>query len=379
MAEGTLAIPSTIEVDSFSDDLSFQRQSLQDVSRTFALTIPELPQALRDVVGNAYLLCRLADTIEDDADLSPELKRRFSESFIAVVEGTFAAKDWSEEVLPQLAQQTPQAELELVAHCDTVLRITRTFAPAQQAALARCVGIMARGMADYQDGPGESGLDTLRSMDRYCYFVAGVVGEMLTELFCDYSPSIARQRAKMMELAVSFGQGLQMTNILKDVWDDHERGACWLPQDVFAFVGAPPGQGPAEVAPTFFEAGIRHLVGVAHAHLRNALDYTLMIPKQEAGIRRFCLWALGMAVLTLRKIHDRPPQGNDEVVKISRRTVKATVLATSATATNDWMLRRLFAWASHGLPIAALELPGSAEADSSNRRASADVETADRG
>ena len=56
---------------------------------------------------------------------------------------------------------------------------------------------------------------------------------MLTELFCDYSAEIDRHRKKLLQLAVSFGQGLQMTNILKDIWDDRARGACWLPRDVF--------------------------------------------------------------------------------------------------------------------------------------------------
>ena len=40
-----------------------------------------------------------------------------------------------------------------------------------------------------------------------------------------------------MKLATSFGQGLQMTNILKDIWDDHKRGACWLPCDHFRKYG----------------------------------------------------------------------------------------------------------------------------------------------
>jgi farnesyl-diphosphate farnesyltransferase len=43
-----------------------QDQLLPGVSRTFALTIPQLPDALRPVVTNAYLLCRTADTIEDE-------------------------------------------------------------------------------------------------------------------------------------------------------------------------------------------------------------------------------------------------------------------------------------------------------------------------
>ena len=52
------------------DDLRYQDDILQGVSRTFALTIPQLPESLRQVVGNAYLLCRITDTIEDDSALT---------------------------------------------------------------------------------------------------------------------------------------------------------------------------------------------------------------------------------------------------------------------------------------------------------------------
>ena len=99
--------------------------------------------------------------------------------------------------------------------------------------LERCVSIMAEGMVRYQDAETLDGMADLKDMGQYCYYVAGVVGEMLTELFCDYSPEIDAQREEMMQLGVSFGQGLQMTNILKDIWEDHERGACWLPRDIF--------------------------------------------------------------------------------------------------------------------------------------------------
>ena len=39
-----------------NDDFAYQAEALQGVSRTFALTIPQLPDGLCDVVGNAYLL-----------------------------------------------------------------------------------------------------------------------------------------------------------------------------------------------------------------------------------------------------------------------------------------------------------------------------------
>ncbi|NIO43335.1 MAG: squalene/phytoene synthase family protein, partial [Burkholderiales bacterium] len=106
-----------------------------------------------------------------------------------------------------------------------------------------------------------------------------------------------------MKLAVSFGQGLQMTNILKDIWEDRTRGACWLPQDVFKQSRFDLKDLSKDQHDRSFGEGLEKLIGIARAHLRNALSYTLLIPGSEKGIRRFCLWALGMAVLTLRKIN----------------------------------------------------------------------------
>jgi farnesyl-diphosphate farnesyltransferase len=56
----------------------------------------------------------------------------------------------------------------------------------------------------------------MQDMNEYCYYVAGCVGEMLAKLFCHYSEEINQHREQLLELSVSFGQGLQMTNILKD-------------------------------------------------------------------------------------------------------------------------------------------------------------------
>ena len=63
----------------------FAEDILQKVSRTFALNIQVLPTRLRIPVLMAYLLCRIADTIEDDPDLSADAKeyslRLFSQIF----------------------------------------------------------------------------------------------------------------------------------------------------------------------------------------------------------------------------------------------------------------------------------------------------------
>jgi farnesyl-diphosphate farnesyltransferase len=155
-------------------------------------------------------------------------------------------------------------------------------------------------------------------------------------------------------LAVSFGQGLQMTNILKDLWDDKERGACWLPREVFRGEGFDLRGVSSPKHTGAFEAGLSDLIGLAHAHLKNALSYTLLIPQREKGIRKFCLWAIGMAILTLRKINKRRDYTSGSEVKISRRTVKAIILVTSVTLGSNYLLQVLFGLAGRGLPMSRI-------------------------
>ncbi len=325
------------------DDERFQAAMLQDVSRTFALTIPELPRALRAVVGNGYLLCRIVDTIEDDPDLGYAQKRRFCTLFTNVVARRADPEEFARSLDAVLARAVPPAERLLVRETPRVIAIGDTFTAGQRKALETCVAIMADGMAEFQERKDPAGLPILADMDRYCYHVAGVVGEMLTRLFCEYSPDIRRHEDRLMALAVSFGQTLQMTNILKDIWEDHKRGACWLPRDVFArhgFALADLDRGPGDAG---FAQGLGELTDLARAHARRALEYILLIPREEAGIRNFCLWALGMAVLTLRKIDHRRNFSSGQEVKITRRSVKATVAVSRVSAGHDWLLRLLFA------------------------------------
>ena len=338
---------------SHGQDLVYQTNILQGVSRSFAFTIPQLPNPLRDAVGNAYLLCRIADTIEDEPALSPELKREYFQRYVDVVEGREDAAAFARDLAARLSAATTRSERDLVANAARVVRITHAFTPAQRRAIERCVRIMKRGMAEFQQGASLEGLSDLPHLDRYCYHVAGVVGEMLTELFCDYSEEIGKRREDLFALSTSFGQGLQMTNILKDLWDDRDRGVCWLPRDVFASFGFELGSlSPGQADPRFVK-GLFELVAIARQHLGNALRYTLLIPPHETGIRRHCLWSVGMAVLTLRRIHAMPNFSNGQDVKISRASVKSVVVITSALARSNPALKLLFAALTHGLPRAA--------------------------
>jgi farnesyl-diphosphate farnesyltransferase len=338
-------------MDPANSDAQYQDAVLPDVSRTFALTIPQLPAALRVPVTNAYLLCRIADTIEDEPALSPAETLAFMQRFMAALGGRGDPQALSQELAKRLTERTLHTERDLVINLQRVINVTWMLNVPQRAAIHRCVELMCHGMPRFQSTASLRGLDRLEDLDDYCYYVAGVVGDMLTELFCDYSPVIGRRRAGLSNLAVSFAQGLQMTNILKDVWEDRSRGACWLPQEIFSRHGVDLGRlAPVPFDPRF-AAGMQELVAVAHGHLRNALEYTLLIPSNEGGIRRFCLWAIGLAVLTLQKINRNPEFTAGVQVKVSRRAVALTRVSTDLALRNDWLLRRLFGRAARGLPL----------------------------
>lgn len=156
---------------------------------------------------NAYLLCRIADTLEDEPALSAGQKRHLQERFLAVLRVEEAAEDFARQVTPLLSPATTPEERALMANTPRVVRCTHGLAPPQRQALIQCVSIMCRGMGHYQANASREGLADLGEVDRYCYHVAGVVGEMLTELFCQYSDDMHERRGEMLALAPRLARG----------------------------------------------------------------------------------------------------------------------------------------------------------------------------
>ena len=336
------------------DAEAYQERILPAVSRTFALTIPQLDPRLRTVIANAYLLCRIADTIEDERTLPGDVKQQFHERFTRVVESTEDPASFARDLAPMLKGNTLATERDLVEHTPDIIEVTDGFNLVQRESLVRCIRVMCTGMPRFERDASTAGLADMREMDSYCYYVAGIVGQTLTDLFCDYSPRIAERREAMSSLDVSFGQGLQMTNILKDFWEDRDRGVCWLPHDLFARAGVNLEDIRRTNVPAAFGRTYAQLIGVAHSHLRNALDYTLLIPEREIGIRRFCLIALGLAMRTLSSILAKPEFTAGAQVKVSRQVVKKVVIATRLFAGYSRVLQRWFARMAEGLPLQAL-------------------------
>ncbi|OZA02058.1 MAG: squalene/phytoene synthase [Polynucleobacter sp. 24-46-87] len=277
-------------------DLAYQKAILGSVSRTFALTIPLLPPAMEVVVGNTYLLCRIVDTIEDAGELLPNTKQELSSLFLEAVLGSIPVNSFVEPCLDALKAHSNTDELDLISHTPTVLRILHTFSNEDQAAISRCVSIMSEGMSYFHNRQSVAGLKDLGEFEKYCYVVAGVVGELLTTIFSNYSPEFAR-------------------------------GVSWI---------------PANMTQT-------SLLSIAYQKLQNSLAYIFLIPKTEKGMRQFCFLAFGLAVMTLEKIASRKELDDQAPVKLSRNTVWWFYGFTKIAACNDLMLTMFFRIASQKL------------------------------
>jgi farnesyl-diphosphate farnesyltransferase len=206
---------------------------LQKTSRTFALTIPCLPQPTRDEVGIAYLLFRIIDTFEDAVLWSPALRQKALREFIdqldrPAAESRALAESWTRE--PPLEHAGYQ---ELLARTPYVLEQYQALRPEVQLILRTHVTRSAEGMGGFVaqiEAGGKLQLETIQDLRSYCYAVAGIVGEMLTELFLVGRPSLARVAVDLRSRAAEFGEGLQLVNILKDARPDAAEGRTFLPR-----------------------------------------------------------------------------------------------------------------------------------------------------
>jgi farnesyl-diphosphate farnesyltransferase len=303
-----------------SADLAYQKSILGSVSRTFALTIPLLPPQIEKVIGNTYLLCRIVDTIEDAAELTPNDKRHLSSLFLDAVLGKIPVELFVAPCLKFLKSYSNQDELDLIAHTPTILRILHTCSQIDRVAVSRCISIMSEGMSYFHGKQTPQGLKDLAEFDNYCYVVAGVVGELLTSIFGAYSPLFAKQIQGHENLSIAFGQALQMTNILKDSPEDRVRGVSWKPAHI------------SEV----------ELFKIAYQKLMDSLSYILLVPKAEIGIRRFCFLAFGLAVMTLSNLTNKKRLLSKNESKLSRKTVMLFYGFTKFAATSDLLIKLFF-------------------------------------
>jgi farnesyl-diphosphate farnesyltransferase len=329
-------------------------QLLLGVSRTFAINIPILPGLLRDALTLGYLLLRNADTLED-AYQWPKSKRISSlDQFHELIQ--MPSRHEAEHFAASFVEETgiqDQTHLDLLRMTPYLLDQLHLLPSAYSNAVTVHVGRVIRrmqGWVAHHDDMNRLCIERLNDLDDYCYSVAGIVGELITALIAVYRPALQGTRLLVLRtLETACGAGLQLTNIIKDVFRDHLEGRYYIPREFLPFEdGASVGK-------------MKPILAYAYRHLCLGRDYALVLPEDEREIRQAVLLPIFLAVATLVELLERLEalfQGAE--VKISHQQVMEIISLTGGVASSNEAV--MAAWRELSCPLmrlSAMELIAS--------------------
>ena len=191
----------------------FCREMLPAVSRTFALSIRLLPGELGGAVRCAYLICRIADTVEDASTLPAESRAELLDLLADCFDDSAAVAAFIAAAAPVAGDA---AHVRLVRNSDLVFAAYRYLPERTRGIVQHWTCEMIAGMRKFVLAyPHGVRIQSLDEYKEYCYYVAGTVGFLVTDLWHEYSPSIgARRYSILRERCHAFGQALQTVNIL---------------------------------------------------------------------------------------------------------------------------------------------------------------------
>jgi farnesyl-diphosphate farnesyltransferase len=320
---------------------------LKEVSRSFSLTLAVLPSALRGPLGLAYLLARAADTITDTRLIPPEDRLRCLDLFREEIDLPGASR--LHEISHALTgpQRIP-AERELLARLPECFGAFRRLPEEDRRRIRDLLLTLTHGMqTDLRRFPGEDdnrivALESPADLDQYTYYAAGCVGEFWTEMTMAHCPALREwDAAAMRGRGMRLGQGLQMTNVLRDLAHDLRTGRCYLPRQDLARVCLVPEDLRDPTALERLRPLLRELLGLTLDHYAEGWTYVLAIPPSEIRLRLASAWPLFIGLRTLERLQTAPDLLDPKVtVKISRPAVYAILLRSVATVWSDAALNR---------------------------------------
>jgi phytoene synthase len=161
-----------------------------------ALAFVVLPRAKRDAMAALYAFCREVDDVADE-ESAPVEKRRAR------------LAEWRADIKRACENQTPQFPVN--RELQPVIRQFNLRFELFDDLLKGCEMDLAKNR--YED---------FEALGKYCHHVASVVGLLSIEIFGYKNPATRNY-------AIYLGKALQLTNILRDVRTDAERGRIYLP------------------------------------------------------------------------------------------------------------------------------------------------------
>ncbi|MFC4248835.1 phytoene/squalene synthase family protein [Natribaculum luteum] len=306
-------------------DLEWCYEAVHGVSRTFSITVDRLEEPMARHICLGYLLCRIADTIEDAGHIPPETQTELLSTYNRLLDpdDPLAVETFVADVEPWLPEERND-DWEVVAQTPRVLRAFEALDDEPREIMRDPVRELVDGMAMFTDRYAEEGglrLQTLDELEEYCWYAAGTVGTLITGLVArGASPERA---SELRDNARSFALLLQLVNIAKDVESDYrEENNVYLPAEWLAEEDVDVDRVVDEDNHSGVTNVVRRVTGRAESYLDDAQRYLEVLPEHRGNT--LSAWAIPylLAVGTLRELRERPEDvvetGN---VKVSRAEV----------------------------------------------------------
>ncbi|MFC4437094.1 MULTISPECIES: phytoene/squalene synthase family protein [Natrialbaceae] len=310
-------------------DLEWCYEAVHGVSRTFSITIDRLEEPMSRHICLGYLLCRVADTIEDAGHIPPEAQTELLTAYDRLLDpdDPLTVEAFMDDVEPWIPAD-PDEDWTVVAETPRVLRTFESLDEEPREIMRDPVRELVDGMAMFTDRYADEGglrLQTLEELEEYCWYAAGTVGTLITGLV---ARSASPERAEeMRQNARSFALLLQLVNIAKDVESDyHDENNVYLPAEWLAEENVDVEAVTAEANRSGVTNVIRRVTGRAENYLDDAHRYLEVVPERHGN--RLSAWAIPylLAVGTMRELRERPEDVVREGdVKICRAEVFAVI------------------------------------------------------
>jgi phytoene synthase len=198
------------------------RRATRHHARSFYFASHALPHPKRQAAYAVYAFCRHADDLLDERDVSqPSGQVAYEQELRALLNRLYDGSETSLPFGPAFHEIIRQFNIPIQPFEDLVHGVCLDQQPIQ--------------IRDWSE------------LRNYCYHVASVVGLVMCPILGLQNPAAEAQ-------AIELGIAMQLTNILRDIREDLERGRTYLPADELAlFQVTPADLAQGNVTPQFVE------------------------------------------------------------------------------------------------------------------------------
>lgn len=325
-----------------TEQKSYLAKYMKGVSRSFSLVAPEVESPLNEYLAAAYLVCRVVDNIEDTVHPFEWQQARFAEFAELLAEprqATAVLDRWGRLSWPGLTES--EKEMMTSENGLTLWQIYTMIPDQYRRSIQHWAGVMAYGMersgnpytSDFFVSHGDVRLPIRESdYNLYCFYVAGTVGRMITELAVSFYNVNDAAAQGMAEGSEACGRALQKTNIVKDFVTDLQRGFSYLPREWMEEI-AYAALDLSDVPSDWKKKVLLNVV----AELEVSAQYVVSLPQTAVGYRRagllMMLPAYETILLAARRLHLLFTP--DHAVKISRTKMGQCVLSARRMAEDN--------------------------------------------